>query len=269
MRRLALALSLLTACATPRPHAREPRCALGAPVALIPVAHPRPAEKQEVFELADSPALWAPAPPDPELARYRDAVTQKLGAPPSQPSLLERQLRVYGAYPEGARDAANLRKVLGGAGSIGPASCLEVALWKAEDQRFPMLSHPTEFGAFILRRAGRVRVYFATADFVGQKIRPEVMERIAADVAQGWALTAHLHVHPFLFDRKVGDRLWTNPRNVDDVGGAVAPSATDVQFYQSTHAELPLEAGFVTNGLVTGRYPAKAFLQLVAGPPPH
>ena len=50
---------------------------------------------------------------------------------------------------------------------MGPASCLEALLWERQAARYPMLEHPTEFGAFILRGDGRVRIYFSSADLVG------------------------------------------------------------------------------------------------------
>jgi hypothetical protein len=139
-------------------------------------------------------------------------------------------------------------------------------LWREADRRFPMLGHPTEFGAFLLRRAGRVRVYFSTADRVGQKLRAAVTDRVRRDVAAGWTLVAHLHNQPFLFDRRVGDRAYTTPATRDDVAGALAPSTNDVAFYRSWLREAPLQEARITNGFDSIRIPA-AQLPLLATTP--
>jgi hypothetical protein len=111
-----------------------------------------------------------------------------------------------------------------------------------------MLAHPTELGAWILRGRGRVRVYLSSADRIGQKLRSAVTDRVRADVGAGFALIAHVHNHPFMFDRTVGDRLFTTEATLHDVGGALAPSSNDVEAYRSMRRELGLEAAWITNG---------------------
>jgi hypothetical protein len=74
----------------------------------------------------------------------------------------------------------------------------------------------------------------------------------------------HIHNHPFLFDRKVGDRMWTLATTKEDVAGALAPSMTDVQFYRSMRASLGLEEAWVTNGLNSSRFRAGEFDLLTA-----
>jgi hypothetical protein len=129
-----------------------------------------------------------------------------------------------------------------------------------------MLEHPTEFGAYVLRGQGRVRVYLSGADRVGLKLRREVTERVEADVARGFAPVAHLHNHNFMFDRKPGDRLWTTEETVDDVGGALAPSLTDVNAYRQMREGFGLRGAWVTNGLDSVRYTAEDFDRLSARP---
>ena len=248
----------------------EPRCALDATPTEIPVEDPRPGERHVLYELRDR-AEWRE--PDAEIAvAYRAGVAARLGDAIDPRSLLARQRPIYEALRSagGPGDADNIATVLDHLDdrqrgiSVAAASCLEALLWREADRRWSMLTHPTEFGAFVLAQDGALRVYLATVDFVGQKMRHEVTDRIRADVEAGWRLEVHLHNHPFLFDRKPGDRLWTNEGNVDDVGGALAPSMTDVQFWRSMRDDLGLRSGAITNGFDTARYGAAEFDRLVA-----
>jgi hypothetical protein len=103
------------------------------------------------------------------------------------------------------RESENTRLALDGkAGEPQSASCLEWRLFQRQAHRYPMLEHPTEFGAYILRGHGRLRVYVSGGDSVGGKLRHEVRDRVVADVANGFEPVAHLHNHPFMFDRKPG-----------------------------------------------------------------
>lgn len=242
-----------------------PECTLPEPTGFVPVEDPAPGERHAVYELPDMPALWMPAPNDPAVQRYHHEAAARLEGDTDPRTLLQRQERFF--RDDG--DGANIRAVLDGrVGSLVPASCLEMLLWRETDRQFPMLAHPTELGAFVLRRSGRVRVYLSTNDRMGQKLRGAVTARVRADQAEGWTLVAHLHNHPFLFDRRVGDRLYTTEATRDDVAGALAPSTNDVAFYRSWSAEAPLEAAWITNGFDSIRIPAAQLLLLEAAAPP-
>jgi hypothetical protein len=226
---------------------------------VLAVPEPGPAELHLRLELADSPELWLAVEADPELEAFRAAVRRRLGAPYDIRHLLERQRRINAAARTrgAAREAENGRLVLTGAvGGIAPMTCVELVAWREQARRFPMFQHPTEFGAFVLRRESRVRLYFSGADRMGGRIRQEVTGRVRSDVAKGWVLVAHLHNHPFLFERRVGDRLWTTEENREDIAGAVAPSLTDVHFYRNLRQGTQLREIWVTNGFETFRAPA-------------
>jgi hypothetical protein len=238
---------------------------LGPAVEQIEVDNPGAGELHELLELPDTPALWAEGPRDGALERYRAAISERLGGKIRASELIARQRPIYAAIAAQAGEAANAEALLdGSAGEIKPIRCLEVLLWRRQAARFPMIEHPTEFGAFVLRSGERVRVYFSSADRVGQKIRGEVTDRVRADGATGFEVVAHLHNHPFLFNRVVGDRMWTTAETVDDVAGAVAPSMTDVQAWRSMRENLGLKGAWVTNGLETARFKAEEFDRLVA-----
>lgn len=269
----ALPLPACGAAAGPRAAAPPPRAppSLGAPLETIAVDGPRAGELHLLHELADSPELWRPMPDDALIAAFRAGVAARLQGNLSPRHLLERQRAIMAAIgTESARgDAENATLLLEGrAGTIGPATCLEALLFREQAGRYPMIEHPSEFGAFILRGRGKVRVYLSSFESVGGKIRGEINERVLADAASGFQVIAHLHNHPFLFDRVPGDRMWTTAETVADVAGAVAPSTNDVQFYRSVRGEVGLRGAWVTNGLDTARFTADEFdrLRAAGGP---
>jgi hypothetical protein len=175
---------------------------------------------------------------------------------------------VFAALPEQrAREVENADALSSGvAGTIGPVSCLEWLLFRRQDRRFPMLERPTELFAWVLRGRGRVHVYLSGADRVGGRLREEVTQRVAADVAGGFEPVAHLHNHPFLLDRKPGDRTWATPDTLNDVAGALAPSLSDVQLWRALRERPGLRGAWITNGLDTARFTAADLDRLSAWP---
>lgn len=217
------------------------------------------------FDLSDLPQLWEQAEPDEVISRFRQTLRARVDVDVEPRLLLERQRAILAKMPEATGDVANLTVLLEGrAGNINPIGCLEAMLWKWQAARYPMLEHPTEFGAFVLRGHGRVRVYLSSADLVGQKIRRPVTELVQGDVIGGFRLMAHIHNHPFLLNREVGDRMWTVEASKEDVAGALAPSTTDVEFYRNVVGNLSLEEAWVTNGLHTARFHAGELDSLMA-----
>lgn len=261
------------ACRTPQTARAEAAvtCELPAsPAEVIPPGDkPYPGEMDEVFDLPDAPEWWAPAPPHPERDSYRAALAARLGGAQAvgHRALLERVHATHLALVgrPGEREAENTARLLdGSAGKVGDISCLEWGLFQRQARRFPMIERPTEFGAYVLRGHGRIRVYMSGADRIGGRLRHEVRDRVMADVAKGFAPVAHLHNHPFMFDRKPGDRTWATPETVNDVGGGVAPSLTDVQAFRMMREGFGLRGAWVTNGLETGRYTSEDFDRLSA-----
>ena len=122
-------------------------------------------------------------------------------------------------------------------------TCLEMMLFRAQAERYPMVSHPTELGAFVLRRAGALRIVVSSSDQPGLKLRRTVIERIDADLDAGWSLLAHFHNHPFMFAK-------------EDIAGALAPSLSDVSVYRALARRAGLQAAWLTNGFETIRLSA-------------
>jgi hypothetical protein len=262
---------LLTACHTPKAGTLATDtapCVLDAQPEVIPVGNPKPGELNEFFDLPDTPAWWASAPMDAERGQYRAALVARLGEEGLlQRALLQRQHDLHAGMVGNPmqREAENTGRVLdGSAGKQGPASCLEWRLFQRQASRYPMLEHPTEFGAHILRGHGRLRVYLSGMGSVGGKLRHEVRDRVVADVANGFEPVAHLHNHPFMFDRKPGDRMYTTELTKDDIGGALAPSLTDVQAYRMMREHFGLKGAWLTNGLDSIHYTSEDFDRLSA-----
>lgn len=272
-RLLCLVLAASTGCTTAAPTAptrSAPACVLDAQPELIPVPDPIEGELNEAFVLPDSPEWWAPAPMDAEREQYRAALIARLGGEQQlRPRALLQRGRDFHASLKGdmAREAENSSAVLEGkAGVLGPVSCLEWRLFQRQARRFPMLERPTEFGAYVLRGPGQLHVYLSGADRAGGKLRAEVLDRVVEDVGRGFAPVAHGHNHNFMFDRKPGDRLWTTEESVNDIGGTIAPSLTDVQAWRQMREHFGLQGAWVTNGLDTAHYTSEDFDRLSAWP---
>ena len=97
-------------------------------------------------------------------------------------------------------------------------------------------------------------------------LRTESPASVIADVARGFEPVAHLHNHPFMFDREVGDRTWATPETLADIAGALAPSMSDVQLYRGMVEEFGLRGAWVTNGLDSAHFPWAAFDRLAGWP---
>jgi hypothetical protein len=218
------------------------------------------------FDVPDSPYIWEPANHNEQILTFREAIRERLGADINSRDLIERQRAIFQTLSdEWSGEASNSALLLGGeAGTITDMSCLETMLWAWQDARYPMLDHPTEFGAFVLQGDGEVRVYLSSADLVGGRVNREVTEQMQADILAGFRLITHIHNHPFLFDREVGDRMWTIEATVEDIAGALAPSMSDVGFYRGFRESHGLEEAWITNGFQSSRFSSGEFDVLIA-----
>ena len=218
------------------------------------------------FTFSYAPYLLEPSEPSEQIEDFRDAVGERIGTDIDSRELTKRQHDFFVTLPdEWSRESANSALLLDGhAGTITDMSCLEMMLWEWQDARYPMLDHPTEFGAFVLRGDERVRIYLSSADLVGLKVNQEVTEQVRIDILAGYRLITHIHNHPFLFDREVGDRMWTTEATIKEIAGGLAPSMSDVGFYRSFHDSHGLEEAWITNGLQSSRFTATEFEMLTA-----
>lgn len=170
---------------------------------------------------------------------FRSQVLARIAPEPF--ALLKRQRRIF----ERARMTGELFKfdilLEGRAGIIREISCLE-SLLLAEH----LGAHPerpeleTEFSAFILERAGALRVYFQSGRKLSTPDPKPALERIARDLVDGWRVLSLLHNHPFAFENPSGD-----------MSGTTIPSRQDADVFVYFAGELGLEQAWITNGFNT------------------
>ena len=127
-----------------------------------------------------------------------------------------------------------------GAGEVRTVKCLEAALFSLQDTRYSQLTRPTEFIAHVLRKDGRLTIYFGAG---GEPFPPKSVygtDEVAADVAAGWLYWIALHNHPLQI------------RGGKSTLGVPVPSTSDVSLLAGLVARLGLREAWVTNGMYTG-----------------
>ncbi len=171
------------------------------------------------------------------LQDYRDWVLAHLDPSPATHARLIRDA--------GALDRPLNGRLLGGEfGTVRPARCLERLLLELHHQFVPLTTRSAEFRAWVLKREGRLRVFFAThpLEAWGPNLPTTTRLSMEADLRAGWTLAFDLHNHPFDFDQPCGP---------GGAGGFIAPSPMDLTSY-TTHAGDSRTEYRVTNGFYTG-----------------
>jgi hypothetical protein len=138
------------------------------------------------------------------------------------------------------REEANVALMYAGAGEVRTVKCLEAALFSLQDTRYSHLTRPTEFIAHVLRKDGRLKIYFGAG---GEPFPPKSVygtDEVAADVAAGWLYWIALHNHPL------------QTRGSKSTLGVPVPSTSDVSLLAGLVARLGLREAWVTNGMYTG-----------------
>lgn len=135
-------------------------------------------------------------------------------------------------------------------GKIRPINYLEAQLLDYQMERYPLLSHPTEFHGFILFHDSLniVRVYFAASDQPWPPKPNVILEAVKNDLKLGWTFKCHLHNH---YEPKANKYL-----------GILAPSMTDAQYYLFLSEEYNLNQAIITNGFHTVEIQREEFQKL-------
>jgi hypothetical protein len=135
-------------------------------------------------------------------------------------------------------------------GNIRPINYLEAQLLDYLMNRYPMLSHPTEFHGFILLHdaSNIVRIYFAASDQPWPPKPNVILSALENDLKSGWTFKYHLHNH---YEPKTNNYL-----------GILAPSMTDAQYYSFLSEEYNVQNAIITNGFHTVEIPKEAFHKL-------
>jgi hypothetical protein len=124
-------------------------------------------------------------------------------------------------------------------GQIRPINYLEAQLLDYQMNRYPLLSHPTEFHGFILLNdsLNTVRVYFAASDQPWPPKPNIILDAMKNDLMVGWTFKYHLHNH---YEPKAHNYL-----------GILAPSTSDAQYYSFLSEVYNLSQAIITNGFHT------------------
>jgi hypothetical protein len=231
--------------------AHSQTCALPAPPSVVIDDGKR---LLQFWDVDDGPVWTSGLMPDSaEYWRFVRFVRARLDV--SEPS---RYLRA--AADEGTPDGHNNALALSGKiGRLEPVNCLEALLLGVQAKRRPMETHPTEFLAFVLRKADaagktRLRVWYYTVDQAGIGGVGVLADKVEGDVAAGWRPHLNLHNHNFFFDKDPA------------VAAMPWPSANDVQLMKGlTLGGRAFEGYCVTNGFVTSHLRPDE-LKLLRGP---
>jgi hypothetical protein len=168
---------------------------------------------------------------DPLYKKFTGLIGARLDASPR--GLIRRQRALF---KKNGLSTAKLDWALAHPGRIRPMNKLQATLflthWRDENPQ------KREFQAFILRRGGRLRVYYTQSDENSAWPKSaSVKALLAQDLGAGWTLFAHLHNHPFFFENPSGD-----------FAGTVVPSEPDAQMYRELAAAMRLERAWIVNG---------------------
>jgi len=206
------------------------------------------------WRVVDDPVFWRAIMPK---NRGFSAYTSKLksaGATQAHPPRIARTYKNERERLGWEKEYRNESRVYAGVGKIRPIHCLEALMFAQQNDRYPQLSHPTEFVVAVLRKRidGRdwLTLYFGAG---AQLFPPKTVygfDQARADVKRGWTFLVALHNHTI---RRQGKRLLL---------GMPVPSTNDVQLMTGLVQEAGLQAIWVTNGRYTGVVPAGNLRQL-------
>ncbi|MEP7197834.1 MAG: hypothetical protein ABI851_15045 [Saprospiraceae bacterium] len=212
------------------------------------------AEIFQYWEFNNSSLLWNTNFIDPfNLKLYKDSLNSLLGSDTTQSIIqkMSEQDILYKSVNTQNGDSINTQlihsKVLG---KIRPINYLEAQILEYQMNRYPLLSHPTEFHGFILLNDSLniVRVYFAASDQPWPPKPNVILSAVKNDLKTGWTFNYHLHNH---YEPKANRYL-----------GILAPSMTDAQYYLFLSEEYNLKHAIITNGFHTVEIQREEFHKL-------
>ena len=212
------------------------------------------AEIFQYWEFKNSPSLWDTNFTEPlSLKQYKDSLVLLLSNDTTKAIVrkMAEQNPLYQRVNTQNGDSINAQLIHSKLiGKIRPINFLEAQLLAYQLNRYPLLSHPTEFHGFILVNdsAQTVRVYFAASDQPWPPKPNVILSAVTNDLKKGWTFKYHLHNH---YEPKEDRYL-----------GILAPSMTDAQYYLFLSEEYHLKNAIITNGFHTVEIPKKEFQRL-------
>lgn len=208
----------------------------------------------QYWQLSNSSLLWDTTFITPRnITRYRDSLNSILTSDTTRSIIQKRaeQYRLYKLVNTQNGDSINTQLIHANVlGEIRPINYLEAQLLEYQMNRYPLLSHPTEFHGFILLNDSLniVRVYFAASDQPWPPKPNVILSAIKNDLKTGWTFKYHLHNH---YEPHTNGYI-----------GILAPSMTDAQYYLFLSDEYQLKNAIITNGFHTVEIPSGDFQKL-------
>jgi len=205
----------------------------------------------QYWEFENEPLIWGMNIGEvPALKSYRDSLERVLGKNGFEAAVQKEasQNDSQDIPDSGNGDRINARLVHSGrVGTIRSMNLLEAELLNYQLSRYPLLSHPTEFHAFILFHDSlhHVRVYFAASDQPWPPKPAVILESIKKDLKQSWKLRYHMHNH-------------YEPKSNNYVG-ILAPSVADAQYFAFLSEDFNLDKALITNGFYTVEIESREF----------
>jgi len=133
--------------------------------------------------------------------------------------------------------------------SIRPINCLEALLLNLQGSRVDLVSEPTEFLAFVLKKNEQNRLLYFTSNVNGVRGLGFLHSKIEVFVKKGWALKQNIHNHI----------LNLNDQNYR---GTIGPSVSDAFVYKIELKDFNLAKAVITNGFDSMEVPSALFKEL-------
>jgi len=177
------------------------------------------------------------------LSEYQKIVKQKVKKL-DQESLWTRS---YGL--EKAGDQQNMRVAKTLWPSIRKINCSEALLLNLQGSRVNLVTKPTEFLAFELKKGRRIRLLYFTSNINGVRGLGFLHSKIQDFVNQGWVLKKNIHNH-------------TLNLNEENYRGTIGPSVSDAFVYKIELKSFNLSKAVITNGFDSMEIPSNLFKDL-------
>lgn len=244
-----LVIIFITSC---RNNRNEQEIYLKTPIPFV--MEKKGAEIFQYWEFNNNPFLWdTNFVQPPSLRLYEDSLNNILGKDTFMLAVQKLALQdpSFKSVSTQNGDSINAQLIHSKSlGKIRPINYLEAQLLNYQLNRYPLLSHPTEFHGFILLHdsLNMVRVYFAASDQPWPPKPSIILEAVKNDLKMGWTFKYHLHNH---YEPKENNYL-----------GILAPSTSDAQYFSFLSEEYHLKEALITNGFHTVEIQSEEFGKL-------
>jgi hypothetical protein len=204
------------------------------------------------WEFQDQASVWSNAPKGlTAVQSFQDSLEKLLGVVQFQRVVKKEQTQRNPkdsmVYVKNGDHYNAMLVHTGAVGKVRPMNSLEAQILNYQLEKYPLLTRPTEFHAFIAYHQERkaYRVYFGSSDQPWPPKPVLLIHQLEEDIKNGWKLRYHLHNH------------YEPPEN--NYLGILAPSMADAQYYKMLADNYQIEQTLITNGIHTVEIKAADF----------